>query len=198
VLILTVIGTFIYFTRLQMVAALGEDLDMRTGAFARLDLYTQVTTLVLQAVVAGHLMKRLGVHVTLALLPLTVVLGFVGLAITASLVMLVSCRPRPSAPCSAPSPVRRARHLFTVVPREDKYKSKGVHRHVRLPRRDVVGAPAGRTARPLAAGLGALVAVTIPLALVWGALGIWLGPYTAAARHRTAHPPWRPRRAPTS
>jgi ATP:ADP antiporter, AAA family len=30
VLTLTVIGTFIYFTRLQMVAALGSDLDMRT------------------------------------------------------------------------------------------------------------------------------------------------------------------------
>jgi AAA family ATP:ADP antiporter len=60
VLILTVISTFIYFTRLQMVAALGSDLDMRTGVFARIDLYTQLTTLVLQAVVTGHLMKRLG------------------------------------------------------------------------------------------------------------------------------------------
>ena len=72
-LILTVMATFIYFTRLQMVAALGDDLDMRTGVFARIDLYTQVTTLVLQALVTGHLMKRLGVHVTLALLPVTAV-----------------------------------------------------------------------------------------------------------------------------
>jgi AAA family ATP:ADP antiporter len=34
-LILAVIATFLYFTRLQMVAALGEDLDMRTTVFAR-------------------------------------------------------------------------------------------------------------------------------------------------------------------
>lgn len=123
VLILTVIGTFIYFTRLQMVAALGEDLDMRTGVFARLDFYTQLTTLVLQALVAGHLMKRLGVHVTLALLPATAILGFAGLALTASLVTLTIFQAAFSAvQRSLTRPARET--LFTVVPREDKYKSK--------------------------------------------------------------------------
>ena len=37
--------------------------------FARIDMITQVATLVLQAFVTGHLMKRLGVPLTLALLP---------------------------------------------------------------------------------------------------------------------------------
>src|SRR5690606_19550254 len=69
VLILAVMATFIYFTRLQMVAALGTNLDMRTTVFARIDMLTQMATLALQAVVAGHLMKRLGTSVTLALLP---------------------------------------------------------------------------------------------------------------------------------
>src|SRR5687767_11865861 len=58
VVILAVIATFLYFTRLQMVAALGQGLDMRTTVFAKVDLYTQVTTLVLQALVAGKLMKH--------------------------------------------------------------------------------------------------------------------------------------------
>ena len=49
VLILAVMATFLYFTRLQMVAALGTDVDMRTTMFAHIDLITQVTTLVLQA-----------------------------------------------------------------------------------------------------------------------------------------------------
>jgi ATP:ADP antiporter, AAA family len=44
VLILAIMATFIYFTRLQMVAALGDDLDMRTGVRA-IDLITQITTL---------------------------------------------------------------------------------------------------------------------------------------------------------
>ncbi len=183
VLILTVIGTFIYFTRLQMVAALGEDLDMRTGVFARLDLYTQLTTLVLQALVAGRLMKRLGVHVTLALLPATAVLGFAGLAITASLVTLTIFQAAFSAvQRSLTRPARET--LFTVVPREDKYKSKAFIDTFVYRGGDVIGAQVEGMLGRLAAGLGALVSVAIPLAVAWGALGVWLG----RRQERTAAP----------
>ena len=174
VLILTVIGTFIYFTRLQMVAAVGDDLDMRTGVFARIDLYTQVTTLVLQAFVTGHLMKRLGVHVTLALLPATAVLGFAGLALTASLVTLTIFQAAFSAvQRSLTRPARET--LFTVVPREDKYKSKAFIDTFVYRGGDVIGAQVEGLLGRLAAGLGALVTVVVPLAVVWGALGVWLG-----------------------
>src|SRR5690606_14117127 len=40
VVILAVMATFIYFTRLQMVAALEGDLDSRTTLFARIDIVT--------------------------------------------------------------------------------------------------------------------------------------------------------------
>ena len=96
---------------------------MRTSVFARIDLYTQLTTLLLQGLVTGHLMKRLGVHVTLALVPAIVALGFVGLAIVASLAALVVLQAAFSAMQRAI--IRPAREtLFTVVPREDKYKAK--------------------------------------------------------------------------
>ena len=174
ILTLTVIGTFIYFTRLQMVAALGRDLDMRTGVFARIDLYTQLTTLVLQAVVTGHLMKRLGVHITLALLPALVALGFVGLAISASLVTLIILQAAFSAVQRAV--IRPAREtLFTVVSREDKYKSKAFIDTFVYRTGYVVGAQVEGLLGRLAAGLTALIAVTVPLAIAWGALGIWLG-----------------------
>ena len=94
-LILAVMATFLYFTRLQMVAELGDDLDLRTTMFARIDLITQIATLLLQALVAGRLMQRVGVPLTLALLPLTTALGFVGLAMVGSLLVLF--RPRPMA-----------------------------------------------------------------------------------------------------
>jgi len=174
VLILTVISTFIYFTRLQMVAALGNDLDMRTSVFARIDLYTQLTTLVLQALVTGQLMKRLGVHLTLALLPAIVSFGFVGLAISASLAALVVLQAAFSAIQRAI--VRPAREtLFTVVSREDKYKSKAFIDTFVYRVGDVVGSQVEGMLRGLAMGLTALVAVTIPLAIVWGVLGVWLG-----------------------
>jgi len=191
VLILTVISTFIYFTRLQMVAALGSDLDMRTGVFARIDLYTQLTTLVLQAVVTGHLMKRLGVHITLALLPAIVVLGFVGLAISASLAALIVLQATFSA--VQRSIIRPAREtLFTVVPREDKYKSKAFIDTFVYRTGDVVGAQVEGLLGRLGMGLAALVSVTVPLALVWGVLGIWLG----RAQQRRVSDESAPARAP--
>ena len=174
VLILAVIATFIYFTRLQMVAALGEDLDLRTAAFARIDLYTQVSTLVLQAIVAGHLMKRLGVHVTLALLPVTAALGFVGLAIAGTLATLIMFQAAFSAVQRAI--MRPAREtLFTVVPREDKYKAKAFIDTFVYRGGDVVGAQLEGLLGRLAMGLAALVALSVPLAVAWAALGVWLG-----------------------
>jgi ATP:ADP antiporter, AAA family len=190
VLILTVISTFIYFTRLQMVAALGTDLDMRTGVFARIDFYTQLTTLVLQAVVTGHLMKRLGVHITLALLPAIVALGFVGLAISASLAALIVLQATFSA--VQRSVIRPAREtLFTVVPREDKYKSKAFIDTFVYRTGDVIGAQTEGLLGRLGMGLAALVSVTVPLALAWGVLGIWLG----RAQHRRVSDQSTPARA---
>lgn len=174
VLILAVVATFIYFTRLQMVAALGEGLDMRTAAFARVDLYTQITTLALQAVVTGKLMKHLGVPVTMAILPITVALGFLGLAVVASLATIVVFQAAFNAVQRAV--MRPAREtLFTVVRRTDKYKSKAVIDTFIYRAGDVLGAQVEGALGRLGTGLAALISVAVPLALVWAALGVWLG-----------------------
>jgi AAA family ATP:ADP antiporter len=185
VLILAVIATFIYFTRLQMVAELGDDTDMRTTVFAQIDLVTQIATLALQAIVAGHLMKRLGVPVALALLPITVALGFVGLAIVGSLAVLVIFDAVFRAVQRAI--MRPAREtLFTVVSRADKYKSKAFVDTFVYRGGDVVGAQMEGLLGRLGMGLAALTSVAVPLALVWAALGVWLG--RAQARQAVRRP----------
>jgi ATP:ADP antiporter, AAA family len=174
VLILAVMATFIYFTRLQMVAALGEDVDMRTTVFAQIDLVVQITTLVLQLMVAGHLMKRLGVALTLALLPVTVALGFIGLALVGSLAAFVVFDAAfRSVQRAVMNPARET--LFTVVSREDKYKSKAFIDTFVYRGGDVVGAQTEGLLGRLGMGLAALASVAVPLAVAWGALGIWLG-----------------------
>ena len=132
VLLMTITATFIYFTRLQMVAALGNNTDMRATVLAQIDLVTQVATLVLQAVVTGHLMKRLGVAVALAILPVVVSLGFIGLAIAGSFVVLVLFDATFRAIQRAITrPARET--LFTVVTRRREVQVEGLHRHLRLP-----------------------------------------------------------------
>ncbi len=174
VLLMTILGTFIYVTRLQMVAAMGTDLDTRTGLFAQLDLLTQVTTLVLQAVVAGHLMKRLGVAAALALLPFVVALGFIGLAIVGSLAAIAIFDAIFKALQRAVARPGRET-LFTVVTREEKYKSKAFTDTFVYRGGDVIGAWTESFLGKLGMGLAGLASVAVPLALVWGGLALWLG-----------------------
>jgi AAA family ATP:ADP antiporter len=182
VLILAVMATFLYFTRLQMVAALGTDIDMRTTMFARIDMITQVATLLLQALVTGHLMKRLGVPVTLALLPVTAMLGFIGLAIVGSIAALIAFEATFRAvQRGIMRPSRET--LFTVVPRTDRYKSKAFIDTFVYRVGDVAGAQTEGLLKQLGMGLVALGSVAVPLAAAWMALGVWLG----YAQRRRAH-----------
>ncbi|MGB6104109.1 MAG: MFS transporter [Pusillimonas sp.] len=174
VVILAIMATFLYFTRLQMVAALGDEMDARTTLFARIDLITQIATLVIQVLVSGHLMKRLGVHITLALLPLTALLGFVGLALVGSLAALIVFE-------SAFRAVQRAimrparETLFTVVTPEEKYKAKAFVDTFVYRAGDVAGAQLEGALGRLGMGLAAVASVAVPLAIVWAALALWLG-----------------------
>ncbi len=174
VLILAVMATLLYFTRLQMVAALSLDTDTRTAMFASIDLYTQVATLVLQALLTGHVMKRLGVSFALALLPITLALGLMGLAIMGSLAALIALESGFRA--VQRGIMRPAREtLFTVTPRQERYKAKAFIDTFIYRGGDVIGAQTEGMLSRLGMGLTALAAFAVPLALIWMALGIWLG-----------------------
>ncbi|MCC7058936.1 MAG: MFS transporter [Burkholderiaceae bacterium] len=174
VLIIAVMATLIYFTRLQMVAALGTDLDLRTATFARIDLISQVATLVLQAAVTGQLMKRLGTSLTLALLPLTAALGFLGLALIGSLAALIAFEATFRA--VQRGVMRPAREtLFTTVSRAERYKAKAFIDTFIYRTGDVAGAQAEGLLGRLGMGMAAIAAFALPLALIWMAIGVWLG-----------------------
>jgi ATP:ADP antiporter, AAA family len=191
VVILAVLVTFIYFTRLQMVAARVDGVDLRTGIFAQIDLATQGATLLLQAVVAGHVMRRLGVAVTLAIAPVTVALGFIGLALTGTLAALVAFEATFKAVQRAI--MRPAREtLFTVVSQEDKYKAKAFIDTFVYRGGDVVGAQTEGLLGRLGMALAGLAIVAVPLALIWAAIGVWLARAQgrmAADLRPTAAPP---------
>lgn len=174
VLFIAVIGTFLYFTRLDLVAQAGDDTDVRTALFAQIDIITQVTTLVLQLIITGHIMKRLGVAITLAMLPVVVIFGMIGLAVIGSLAALIVFEAIYRAVQRAI--MRPAREtLFTVISKEEKYKAKAFIDTFVYRGGDVVGAWTEGLITRLGMGLFALASITIPMAVVWGALGIWLG-----------------------
>jgi ATP:ADP antiporter, AAA family len=182
VLVMTVVATFIYFTRLQMVAAAESDLDARTGLLADIDMWTQLAVLLLQLTLTGHIIRRFGLAFALALLPLANALGFIGLAIFGSFAALILLEALNKAVQRGMTrPAREA--LFTVISREDKYKAKAFIDTFIYRTGDVVGAQTEGLLGKLGLALGGLVGVVVPLALAWAVLGIWLG--RAQARKAT-------------
>lgn len=174
VLILAVVATLLYFTRLQMVAALALDTDTRTETFARIDFYTQVATFVLQGFLTSHLIKRFGIAFTMALLPLTVIFGFVGLAVVGSLAALIAAEA--SFKAVQRGVMRPAREtLFTNTAREDRYKAKAFIDTFVYRGGDALGAQTEGLLKSLGMGLAGLAWFAVPLALVWMVLGLWLG-----------------------
>ena len=174
VLILAIVATLLYFTRLQMVAALSLDTDTRTAAFARIDLYTQMATFVLQAFLTSHLIKRFGIALTLALLPITVALGFIGLAVLGTLAALIAFEA--SFRAVQRGIMRPAREtLFTTVPRAERYKAKAFIDTFVYRSGDALGSQTEGLLGRLGMGLAGLAWFAVPLAIVWMSLGLWLG-----------------------
>lgn len=183
VVLMTVLATFIYFTRLQMVAAVTDDMDARAAILGSIDMWTQVAVLVLQLTLTGKLIQRFGLGVALAILPVATALGFIGLAIYGSFVVLVLLEATNRAvQRGITRPAREA--LFTVVSREEKYKAKAFVDTFMYRTGDVVGAQAEGVLGRLGLALGGLASVVVPLAVAWAALGLWLG--RAQARHAVA------------
>ena len=186
VVLMTVLATFIYFTRLQMVAAVTDDTDARAAILGNIDMWTQVAVLALQVTLTGKLIQRFGLGVALAILPAATALGFIGLAIYGSFVVLVLLEASNRAvQRGITRPAREA--LFTVVSREDKYKAKAFVDTFMYRAGDVVGAQAEGVLGRLGLALGGLASIVVPLAVAWAAIGLWLG--RAQARHAASAAP---------
>ncbi|HCN73606.1 MAG TPA: MFS transporter, partial [Pusillimonas sp.] len=114
------------------------------------------------------------VAVALVLLPVTVALGFVGLAITGTLTALIVLEAVFRA--VQRGIMRPAREtLFTVVPRAQRYKAKAFIDTFVYRGGDAVGAQTEGLLGRLGMGLAGLAAFAVPLAVLWAMLGIWLG-----------------------
>jgi AAA family ATP:ADP antiporter len=119
-------------------------------------------------------MKRLGVAITLAVLPAVALFGFVGLAMFGSLTALIAFDS--SFRAAQRGVMRPAREtLFTIVSREDKYKSKAFIDTAVYRGGDSITAWLDGLIVRAGMGLSALAIVTLPLSLSGIGLGLWLG-----------------------
>ena len=174
VALLSLAGTFLYFQQASIVAAASDDPAVRTRIFATIDLAIGILTILVQFLVTGRLIARFGVGPAAAALPLVFALGFLALAFTPALFVVIGFQALQRATNFALSnPAREV--LFTVLEREEKYKAKYVI--------DIVvfrGADAGSgwvfsALRGAGLELSSISLATVPVAALWLALALGLG-----------------------
>lgn len=181
VLLTTALATFVYFQQAHIVRASFAEPARRTAVFAMMDLVVNALTIGAQVFVTAHLVARVGVGRTLAMLPALSFMGFAALAAAPVAAVLVTFQVlRRAAQYAVAGPAREM--LFTVVAREEKYKAKNFIDTAVYRGGDAVSgwAFAGLTA--LGLGLTGIALVALPLAAAWIAMAIYLGRRQGALR----------------
>ena len=170
----TFTSTSMYFQQADIVSRHFGEPGARTAFFARIDLLVNLLTLFTQAFLTGRIIKWLGLGVALAILPLVTALGFglLGAVPTLGVLMVVQTLRR-GWNYGLMKPALEA--LYTVLPREDKYKAKNFIDTFVYRAGDQTGAWSYNGLMALGLSLTALAFVNVPVAGLWMATGLGLG-----------------------
>ncbi|MEJ2644573.1 MAG: MFS transporter [Gammaproteobacteria bacterium] len=179
----TVLSTFLYFEQAHIVSRAFTEPGQRTTLFASIDLAVNVLTVLTQLFVVARLVGRFGLATALALVPLGVAAGFAVLGLYPTLGVLVVFQViRRAGNYALTRPAREM--LYTVVPREDKYKSKNFNDTVVYRGGDALSGWAFALLKTAGLSLAALAWLAVPLALLWAALGVALARHQEVLRRR--------------
>ncbi|MEP6918347.1 MAG: MFS transporter [Acidobacteriota bacterium] len=170
----TILSTFLYFQQAAIVDRTFADRAARTAFFARVDLLVNALTLGAQLFLTGRVMQHAGVALTLTFVPAVTVVGFLLLGFMPTVAIVIGFTVlRRAGNFAFARPTREV--LFTVVSREDKYKTKNFIDTVVYRIGDQVGAWSSSLVTMAGLGAGAIAWAAVPLALTWIGNAWWLG-----------------------
>jgi AAA family ATP:ADP antiporter len=182
-LLMTFASTVLYFVQAHLVGEAFADRGLRRAFLAKVDFAVNAITIATQVLLTAHILRRIGIGLTLAVLPAVALAGFVVLGAWPQLAALVAVRVLyDSSRHALAKPAREV--LFTLVSREQRYKSKAfidaaVYRGGDLASGWIY---AGLASIGLSAGAIALVAA--PFAGLWVAIALRLGRTESTAPDR--------------
>ncbi len=191
-LLFTITSTFIYLEQANMIAAKFPDADARTKAFANLDLYTNLLTLVTQLFLTRQIIKYIGIGGTLAVLPTLTFAGFGALAATGSVPVLYTYHVvRRGMHYAVDRPAREI--LYTPLSPDEKYKSKAFIDTFVYRAGDMLGGWAPTWLAAIGTGLKFTTPIPtwvlwLPLSLLWIATAVVLGIMQKHAGQSITHP----------
>ncbi len=173
-ILLTIGSTILYFEQADIIGQAYADRAARTAVLARIELVVQSLTLVTQVFLTGRLIRWLGLAASLAFLPFVSMVGFAALGtwpVFLTVAAFAVARRAGNFALSNPS----MEILFTVVPREDKYKAKNFIETFVYRGGDQIGAWGFAGLTTLGLGMSGIAYAAVPIAAVWLVLGLWLG-----------------------
>lgn len=186
-LLYTIGSTFLYFLQAQIAADAFATRVERAAFFARIDVWVNALTLLLQTGVTARVLSRLGVGGTLVLVPLLSLAGYGALALAPTLAVLVAFQvARRAGNFALMRPARE--NLFIPLAREDKYKAKSVIDTFVYRFGDQVGAWTHTGLAALGLGIAGIATFALSLAAVWSGLALWLGRRHAALVRTAPNP----------
>ncbi|MGI9238434.1 MAG: NTP/NDP exchange transporter [Woeseiaceae bacterium] len=173
ILLYVVMNTFIYFELRKMMVDF--DRDVRTQIWGGIDLAVNSLALVTALFATGRLATRVGMPATLALIPVLMVGGWVVVALSPVLAVLIGLQvTRRAGNYAITRPGREM--LFTAVDADTRFKAKPVIDIVVYRGGDVLTAwlYTALTAT-LGLGLAGIAAIAAGVAAIWAAAGLFLG-----------------------
>ncbi len=174
IVLYTTVSTFLYFEQAHLIDQASLTSAKRTQLFAGIDLATNVIAISAQLFLTSRVMLKLGLALTLALVPLLVALGFFTLSLTTALPVVIALQiVHRAGNFSLLRPGREI--LFTSVTMEQRYKAKNFVDTVVYRGGDAVTGWAFAGLLSLGLGLSALAFIAAIISLTWMAAGYGLG-----------------------
>lgn len=174
VVLLATVATFLYFEQARLVAERFPDQASQIRVFGIIDFIVQAGALLSQLFITGRIAQKMGVRTLLAIVPMVVCVGFIGLALAPSFALLaVLMIVRRIGEYAFVRPGREM--LFAPLDAESKYKAKGFIDTVVYRGGDAVSGWIKSALDMLGQGALLVALVGAACALLWAALGWQLG-----------------------
>jgi AAA family ATP:ADP antiporter len=173
IILYTGIGSFVYLEQKNLLEPF--DMEARTMIYGYRDAVLNSLTYILAFFVTGRLVSKVGMPVSLPLVPVIIIFGMLILAFSPVLIVAVGLHVVSKAGnYGLTRPAREM--LFTQVSREERFKAKPVIDIVAYRGGDVImGWFFTGLTQGLSLGLGAVAAVGAVIAALWAFVGYLLG-----------------------
>lgn len=173
-LFMTWIATIAYFLQTDLVTKAFSALTERTQAIADIDLVVNICSALVLILGSSRLVQRFGVTSSLVLNPLLMMISFIGVALSPSLLMVQAMQiVRRVSQYAIARPSREM--CFTVVSQDGRYKAKNVIDTVVYRFGDVSAAWMQTGLKSIGIGFSGTIALGLLASSAWGVGALRLG-----------------------